>query len=115
MTKINRIATAATVAVAALTITACEGTSEESAGIGDFDAQLMCEKQIRAESHDPNNVEFDYNDTSATATENGWRVVGTVDNPNGLGGFSHHGYTCSVEEADEDGKFRVRTTVSAAK
>ena len=112
----RRITIAAVTAITALTITACEGTSEESAGIGDFDAQLLCEKQIRAESHDPNNVEFSGgNGTSATATENGWRVVGTVDNPNGLGGFSHHGYTCSVEAADEDGKFRIRTTVSAAK
>ncbi|WP_066584569.1 hypothetical protein [Corynebacterium provencense] len=93
-----------------------DSTTDTGSGVGKWDAQTQCEAAAKERSSDPNNVKFSgATDTAFVEIKDGWQVVGWVDNPNGLGGYTHHEYTCSVESTDQEGKVNVGLDISEAK
>lgn len=85
--------------------------------VGDkYVAQTQCEQQMKERSSDPEHVEFSGQfDNSYTETDFGWIILGTVDNPNGFGGFTHHDYRCTVEKVDDSDQVSVSLDISDPK
>lgn len=93
-----------------------ESTTKNDSSVGKWDAKTQCEAAAKERSSDPNNVKFSgATDTAFVEIKDGWQVVGWVDNPNGLGGYTHHEYTCSVESTDQEGKVNVGLNIGEAK
>ena len=115
---------AASIAAFIALMAACSPSDSEdenglqgSEKVGDkYVAQTQCEQQMKERSSDPEHVEFSGQfDNSYTETDFGWIVLGTVDNPNGFGGFTHHDYRCTVEKVDGSDQVSVSLDISDPK